>query len=130
MISRGFGPKYIDFFAECGTQEGVASAQRFDAQARVHENSPYAKITLSEPEDGDKSVESVTLNLTEEVIDDLRHLLYEVAKQLMSDRNRRASQEGHERARQEEEARLAAQAVVEAEETLPGIPAIGELCKS
>ena len=130
MISRGFGPKYIDFFAECGTQEGVAPAQRFDAQARVHENSPYAKITLSEPEDGDKSVESVTLNLTEEVIDDLRHLLYEVAKQLQSDRNRRELQAGHERARKEEEARLAAQAVVEAEETLPGIPAMGELCKA
>ena len=129
MISRGFGPKYIDFFAECGTQEGVASAQRFDAQARVHENSPYAKITLSEPEDGDKSVESVTLNLTEEVIDDLRHLLYEVAKQLMSDRNRRELQAGHERARKEE-ARLAAQAVVEAEETLPGIPGLRELCKA
>ena len=130
MISRGFGPKYIDFFAECGTQDGVASAQRFDAQARVHENSPYAKITLSEPEDGDRSVESVTLNLTEEVIDDLRRLLYEVAKQLMFDRNKRELQACHELARQEEEERLVAQSAVEEEETLPGIPGLRELCKS
>jgi len=49
---------------------------------------------------------------------------------LMSDRNRRALQAGHDQARQEEEARLAAQAAVEAEETLPGIPGLRELCKS
>ena len=53
-------------------------------------------------EAGDKGELLVQLNLSEAQVDHLRDVLYEVSKQMMSDRNRRELKEGHDRALREE----------------------------
>ena len=74
--------KALSFFAECDSDDTML---QLDVDALVHEDSYNATITL----DRAAGPGDITLELSEQGIDDLRSLLYEVSKQLMFNRNKR-----------------------------------------
>mgnify|MGYP006125785161 FL=1 len=88
----------INFFAECGTKTSHPRHQ-LDVDVYTHETSDVAAVTLVHPGQGE--LQNVRLNLTEEAIDDLRSVLYDVSNQLMLNRNRRAVEAKHEKEKQE-----------------------------
>ena len=82
------GGKALSFFAECDSDDTML---QLDVDALVHEDSFTATITL----DRAAGPGDITLEISEQGIDDLRAVLYEVSKQLMFNRNKRALREGH-----------------------------------
>ena len=75
-------PKALSFFAECDSDDTML---QLDVDALVHEDSFTATITL----DRAAGPGDITLEISEQGIDDLRAVLYEVSKQLMFNRNKR-----------------------------------------
>jgi len=88
----------VNFFAECGVENNHPRHQ-LDVDVYTHETSDIAKVTLRHPGKGNH--QAVELGLTEEAIDDLRSVLYDVSNQLMLNRNRRAVEAKHEKEKQE-----------------------------
>ena len=83
--------------------EGVsfsAADPSVEVDAIVYPNSDRTLLMFTEA--GDKGELHFQLNLSEDQVDHLRDVLYEVSKQMMSDRNRRELKEGHDRALREE----------------------------
>jgi len=87
----------INFFAECGT-DGHPRHQ-LDVDVYTHETSDTAVVTLVHP--GQGKLQNVRLNLTEEAMDDLRRVLYEVSNQLMLNRSRRRAEAAYEKEKKE-----------------------------
>ena len=86
-----------------GELEGVsfsAADPSVEVDAIVYPNSDRTLLMFTEA--GDKGELHFQLNLSEDQVDHLRDVLYEVSKQMMSDRNRRELKEGHDRALREE----------------------------
>lgn len=87
----------VNFFAECGT-DGHPRHQ-LDIDAYTHETSDIAVVTLVHPGQGE--LLNVRLNLTEETMDDLRRVLYEISNQLMLNRNHKRAEAAYEKERRE-----------------------------
>ena len=77
------GGKALSFFAECDSDDTML---QLDVDALVLEDSCTASITL----DRAAGPGDLTLELSEQGIDDLRAVLFEVSRQLMFNRNSRA----------------------------------------
>lgn len=74
--------KALSFFAECDSDDTML---QLDVDALVHEDTYTATITL----DRAAGPGDLTFELSEQGIDDLRAVLYEVSRQLMFNRNKR-----------------------------------------
>ena len=86
-----------------GELEGVsfsAADPSVEVDAIVYPNSDRTLLMFTEANDKGKML--FQLNLSEAQVDHLRDVLYEVSKQMMTDRNKRELKEGHDRAMREE----------------------------
>jgi hypothetical protein len=78
----------VNFFAVCG-DDAVHPECNLHLSAQTNEESLVTKLMVNQPDLGSPYNQNFTLVLTEDGIDDLRNILYDISKQLMVNRSRR-----------------------------------------